>query len=539
MGRSSQQLVWHLIVLLILGCLLFFYNIGNRAIWSPDEDEYALVNREMVEDGHWIFPTATGKPYSIKPPLFNWIGSSVSVLYGEVNEFTSRIPSAVAGLAGVITLYFLGVLLFGARAGFLSALVLATCFLYINFARWIQINMLSTFFLTLTFLLFYWGYTNEQKRRWAYLLMYVPMGLGTLNMGPVNVVMPAIVIFFYLLVLRDLKQIFRLRLGWGILIYLMVVLPWYLAVSLKGDYAGNILVTTNLTRFFSSSWGHVQPFYYYLLTLPGNFLPWTLFLPGAVFLCVSQQAPEERIKLLFPIVWAVSLFVFFSLSQCKRSEYILPLFPALALLVGFFFHKSIDWWNDSIVWRRWIIWPTYLLVALLFIAAVGLPVYCMIKSPDWTGTVIPLSLILLILGSTVIVFLRKGQILLTVVSIGVLLTGMVVYASGPIFSKANGYKSTRSFCLRVKERIPENTTLKMYGYYRPSYAFYADRFVEYTEDPATLLSWFTAEAPQYVVMKKKDFAQIKDAFPLTLYLIDEWEGYRHMVLVSNQSETDV
>ena len=133
MGRSNQQLVWHLIVLLILGCLLFFYNIGNRAIWSPDEDEYALVNREMVEDGHWIFPTANGKPYSIKPPLFNWIGSSVSVLYGEVNEFTSRIPSAVAGLAGVITLYFLGVLLFGARAGFLSALVLATCFLYINF----------------------------------------------------------------------------------------------------------------------------------------------------------------------------------------------------------------------------------------------------------------------------------------------------------------------------------------------------------------------------------------------------------------------
>jgi 4-amino-4-deoxy-L-arabinose transferase-like glycosyltransferase len=368
--------------------------------------------------------------------------------------------------------------------------------------------------------------------------MYVSMGLGTLTMGPVNMVMPAIVIVFYLLVVKDIKQIFRLRLGWGILIYLVIVLPWYLLVSLKGDYAGNILVTTNLTRFFTA-WGHVRPFYYYIVTFPGNFLPWTLFLPGAIILCSSQKVRDERKKLLFPIIWAVSLFLFFSLSQCKRSEYILPLYPALALLLGFFFHKSIDWWDNSAVWRRWILWPTYLLAALLFITAVGLPIYCMIKSPDWTGTVIPLSLIMVVLVIPIIVLIRKEQVFLTVVAIGVLLAGMVVYASGPIFSKANAYKSTRSFCLRVKARIREDTTLKMYGYYRPAYAFYTDRFVECSEDPETLLAWFTAEAPEYVVMKRKDFARIKDAFPLTLHLIDEWEGYRHMVLVSNQSETDV
>ena len=79
----------------------------------------------------------------------------------------------------------------------------------------------------------------------------------------------------------------------------------------------------------------------------------------------------------------------------------------------------------------------------------------------------------------------------------------------------------------------------MYGYYRPAYAYYTDRFVDFSEDPAILLGWFTAEAPQYVVMKKKDYMKIKDSFPLKLYLIDEWEGYRHMALVSNQSETDL
>lgn len=97
-GFQRQPEIWLLLALLLLGYFLFFHNMGDRYIWSPDEGEYVLFNREMLEDGHWLHPTANGKPYSITPPLFNWTGSFFSLLNGEVTEFTSRLPSMLAGL---------------------------------------------------------------------------------------------------------------------------------------------------------------------------------------------------------------------------------------------------------------------------------------------------------------------------------------------------------------------------------------------------------------------------------------------------------
>ena len=131
--RQNQK--WIVLLLLILSYPLFFHKLGDRDIWQPDEDEYVQVNREMVLDGHWIYPTANGRPYSIKPPLFNWLGSAFSELNGEVTELTSRLPSAIAAAAGLFILYFFGRKLFGHRAGLLSALIIGTTPLYIEFSR--------------------------------------------------------------------------------------------------------------------------------------------------------------------------------------------------------------------------------------------------------------------------------------------------------------------------------------------------------------------------------------------------------------------
>ena len=265
-----------LLLLVLLSYPLFFHKLGDRDLWSPDEDEYVQVNREMVLDGHWIYPTANGEPYNIKPPLFNWLGSAFAKLNGEVTEHTSRLPSAVAASAGLLILYFIGGKLFGRRVGFLSALIIGTTPLYIEFGRWVQINMISTVLLMATLGLFYWGYSDERKRAPAYLLMYVPVGLGTLNMGLVNVVMPVIVIGLYLIAMKDVKHILKLKIGWGILIYLAIVAPWYVAVSLKGGYAHNLIVLTNFTRYFKE-FAHVRPFYYYLTTTPPCFLTYRKF----------------------------------------------------------------------------------------------------------------------------------------------------------------------------------------------------------------------------------------------------------------------
>ena len=365
---------WILLLLVLLSYPLFFYKLGDRDIWSPDEDEYVQVNREMVLDGHWIYPTANGQPYNIKPPLFNWLGSAFAKLNGEVTEHTSRLPSALAASAGLIILYLMGSKLFGHRAGLLSALIIGTTPIYIEFGRWIQINMISTVLLTATLGLFYWGYGDERKRAPAYLLMYVPVGLGTLNMGLVNVVMPMIVIGLYLIAMKDIKHIFKLKIGWGLLIYLAIVAPWYVAVSLKGGYAQDLIIVTNFTRFFKE-FAHVRPFYYYLGKTPPYFLPWLIFLPGALYLCFAQQTKTERKQLLFPFLWVVGLFIFFSISKTKRSEYLLPIYPAMALLVGYLIDRSLRYWDDSVFWRRLISWPLRITIGFLAIAGVGIAIY--------------------------------------------------------------------------------------------------------------------------------------------------------------------
>lgn len=177
--------------------------------------------------------------------------------------------------------------------------------------------------LTVTLLFFYWGYKNERKRGTAYLLMYVPMGLGTLNMGPVNLIMPAIVITLYLFAMKDYRHIFQLRPFRGALIYLLIVAPWYVTVSLGEGYAEHLLITTNLARYFGQ-FDHARPFYYYFITTPLYFLPWTLYLPGAVYLYFFHLTGDERRKLLFPLIRGAGIFIFFSISKTKRSEYLLP-----------------------------------------------------------------------------------------------------------------------------------------------------------------------------------------------------------------------
>jgi len=180
----------------------------------------------------------------------------------------------------------------------------------------------------------------------------------------------------------------------GILIYLALVAPWYIMVSLRGEYAQNLIVVTNFSRYFKE-WAHVRPFYYYLSTTPPYFLPWFFFLPGALYLCFSQRTREDRKQLLFLFVWVVGLFIFFSLSKTKRSEYLLPIFPAMALLVGYLIDRGLRAWDESLFWRRLVLWPLFFLLSTLMAAGVGLIIYGAIFSTDWLLILLPNSVFFL------------------------------------------------------------------------------------------------------------------------------------------------
>ncbi len=493
----------------------------------------------MVYDGHWIYPTANGKPYYIKPPLFNWVGSAFAVLNGEVTEYTSRLPSAIAAAIGLVLIYFIGKMLFGCRAALLSALIIGTTPIYIEFGRWIQINMISTVLLMASLALFYWGYTDERKRTPAYLLMYVPAGLGTLNMGLVNVAMPVIVISLYLIAVKDFKHILRLKIGWGILIYIAIVAPWNITVSLQGEHVRNLFILSNFTRYFGE-WVHVRPFYYYLTTTPPYFLPWIVYLPGALYLCFSQKTGVERKQLLFPFLWMAGLFVFFSLSQTKRSEYLLPIFPAMALLVGYVIDRSLRERSDSLFRRRLFVWPTYFLFGILMAAGLGSAIYGAILSLDWFLTVLPTSLILLLGMPLAFVLFRRGQPMPSLLAVVLVLILSIAYSVGPVVARKNDNDSPKPFCLKVVEYLQPGENLKIYRFYKPVYGVYTQRFMDETDDPAVLEEWFRSEKPVYVVTKEKEYLKIKDSFPQPIYVvIRDWIDHRYVLLLSNRPASGV
>jgi 4-amino-4-deoxy-L-arabinose transferase-like glycosyltransferase len=363
--------------------------------------------------------------------------------------------------------------------------------------------------------------------------MYIPMGIGTLNMGPVNVVMPAIVIFLYLLAMKDYRHILQLRLVWGAIIYLLIVAPWYITVSLREGYIEHLLITTNLTRYLGK-FDHARPFYYYFTTTPPYFLPWTLYLPGLVYLYFFHQTRDERRELLFPLIWAAGIFIFFSISKTKRSEYLLPIFPALALLVGYLLDRAILNWENGIFWRRLVAWPTYIFLSICLLAGLGLPLYSWWMASDWWLVVLPISVLCLVGAAVSFIFLKKNKALLAIVTVVLLISGIVTYGTWAVVGKVNDQNSARSFCFNIKDKIQGEEKLKMYNFYRPVYAYYTHKLVEDIRAPESLLRHFKSKKRVFVVTREKEYLKLKKSFPAKIYVTHrQWIDHRYVLLLSN------
>jgi 4-amino-4-deoxy-L-arabinose transferase-like glycosyltransferase len=434
-----------------MGFLLFFYKAGDRDLWAPDEDEYAQMSREMIRYNNWVYPTVNGKPWAIKPALYNWLTALVSLPWGDVNEFRARIFSCLAALGTVLATFYLGRRAFSPLAGFLAAAVLGTSVLFLQYGRWAQTNMLSTFFATLAICLFYRGYEASEKRTSSYLFMHVCVGLGVLTMGPVNLIMPGMVVFLYLIVMKDFKHLRELRLVWGVLIFLAITMPWYVMVSLKEGYAFDLLIKTNFSRYVDT-WTHARPFYYYVKDLPWAFAPWSLFLPGAFHLAFSNRSREDHRALRFLLVWAISIFLFFSLAQAKRPQYILAIYPALALLVGYLGDRAIHSWQEG-YFQKAIIVPSLIFMGFLALATIALPVVVGIFFKPWFTAALGASILTGVFAVLLWFARRRKQARSLLFLPAVFMLVFTLYSVQVLIPKLEYYKSPRPFCEEIVARL--------------------------------------------------------------------------------------
>ena len=325
-----------LVLLVVSVFLLFFLDLDGYDLSAPDEPRFALVAREMIQNGHWLLPHRNDRAYPDKPPLFFWSIALVSLLQGgTVDAFSARLPSALAAALILLALYFW----IGPRTReqrFQAEITLMVLMVSVRFflqAHMAQIDMLLCLFTTMALILgFNHFHTDRNRQFW----IGTCMGLAILTKGPVGYLIPAgsFLVYAWMLGKGGRRRYPTKALLWGLVPPLLWLgaLVAEVAVTHQWDYFYDLVFRQTLVRYLNP-WHHYKPFYYFLQVILYDFFPWSPLLLLALPTSLKRlRALEEKEK----FAWAVILFtlVFFSLSKGKRNLYILPLYPFAAHVVG-------------------------------------------------------------------------------------------------------------------------------------------------------------------------------------------------------------
>ncbi len=353
---------------LLAAATLFLARLGSTDLWAPDEPRYAQIAEELRSLQHgarglWL-PHLNGAPYTQKPPLYFWLAALAGAPAGRVGEAAARLPSALAGIACVALVIRFGTRLRGPAVGVAAGALLATTTLFAHLARRAQLDVLLCAF-ELVALAAFWslasdpqasesistasearseakpsggggaGYARAVPARLA--LLHGALGLAVLVKGPVGLILPALAVLAFLAWERRLAELPRFIPPWAPLLSVAPGLLWIAgAVALAPPGFADRAIVENLWGRFVHGTAHAGPPWYYLYRFPLDFLPWTLLAPAVVAAgrrVLGAEDPEPRARVWrFLLAWLGSAFVFFSLSGGKRGLYLLPAFPAAALL---------------------------------------------------------------------------------------------------------------------------------------------------------------------------------------------------------------
>lgn len=323
------------LVLSLLFSIPFLHALGSFPFMDPDEGRYAETPREMIESGDFITPHLDYAKFFLKPPLCYWLTAASLKALGE-NEFAARLPSALCGLLTVLLVYFAGRKTLGRREGLLAAMILGTSGGFFVCSRLVLIDMPLTLCMASSLCFFLLAAGTEGRERAGYVyLFYACMALAVLAKGLIGILLPVMIVFFYILFTwrwRLCRELFR---SGPLLVFLLVCAPWFILVSAKNpEFPEFFFIREHFQRYFSQVHERHEPFWYLIPIFIGMMFPWTFFLPGAVsFIWRERRSPGAGPRLFF-VLWAVCIFVFFSSSESILATYILPIFPAVALLIA-------------------------------------------------------------------------------------------------------------------------------------------------------------------------------------------------------------
>jgi len=336
---KSKTFIW---ILLVLFLLVWFYALDARTLVPSDEGRYAEMAREMAATGDWITPRLNAIKYFEKPPLQTWMNALTFKLFG-LGEWQARLWSGLCGLLGIALVTYTGRRVFSPWVGTTAGLVLASSFWWAGLSHVNVLDMGLSGMMTLSLcglILAQRDDAEDRERRNWMLACWAGMALAFLSKGPIGIVLPGAVLVLYTFITREWAIWRRLHLISGLLLFTLIAAPWFVLVALKNpEHPRFFFYHENIERFTSTVHHRDGPLYYFIPILMVGVLPWLGVLAQSVWAARRESGGKFRPKIML-LIWAAFIFFFFSISSSKLPHYILPIFPALALLIANYLEKA-------------------------------------------------------------------------------------------------------------------------------------------------------------------------------------------------------
>jgi 4-amino-4-deoxy-L-arabinose transferase-like glycosyltransferase len=329
----SRTLLWLLLAAFIIVSL---YVLGVRTLVPPDEGRYAEMAREMFASGDWITTRLNGIKYFEKPPLQTWMNALTFTLFG-VGDWQARLWTGLCGIGGVLLTGCAGLRVFGPRIGLYAALVLGSSFYWIACSQINSLDMGLSGMMTIALcalLVAQRDGASPVERRNAMLLCWAGMALAVLSKGLIGLILPGGVLVFYTLASRDWRIWTRLHIGQGLLLFFAIATPWFVLVGLKNPEQPHFFfIHEHFDRFLLTDHHREAAWWVFLALLAAGSVPWLGVLVQSL-VQAGKRAPGVFRPRLMLLVWVVFIIAFFTKSHSKLPGYILPVFPAVALLIA-------------------------------------------------------------------------------------------------------------------------------------------------------------------------------------------------------------
>jgi 4-amino-4-deoxy-L-arabinose transferase-like glycosyltransferase len=335
MEQISIKQWWYLV---IAAAVIWFSNLEYRILIKPDEGRYAEIPREMVASGDWTTPRLNDIKYFEKPPLQYWATAVAYEAFGE-HQWTSRLWAGLTGFAGIFLVWLAGLRLFGREAAAYSAMLLGSSLLYVLIGHVNTLDMGVTFFISLGIFSFLIAQNQNEiktQRNWM-LLAWAGMALAVLSKGLMGLILPGAAIFIYCIVQRDFSAFRRMYWLPGLAVFFVITAPWfYFVMKANPEFFDKFFIYEHWTRFTTKQHGRYQPWYYFIPILLAGMLPWTVLMFDTLLRTWRNNVTAAKTfnPARFLMIWAVFIYLFFTASGSKLPSYLLPIFPALALLMG-------------------------------------------------------------------------------------------------------------------------------------------------------------------------------------------------------------